>query len=201
MDPSIEPCALFQATHIPSNIGIRALKQRTHDTYMQLPSVIQFSKSELGNTNVPGYVLYAQILTRLEFLMNLFLLERLLKRHNIVTGQDLVEVSHEMLHLTLIFWRKKDRFVGLYADFEWLVRNWVPCIYDTTQKIFFISNTTIRQCRTQSQQVASSVWSSCDKPHTRKAIKYAFHDHQSFRTLAYWWYAWTGSRLRLPARA
>ena len=108
---------------------------------MQLPSVIQFLKSELDNTNVPGYVLYAQILTRLEFLLNLFLLERLLKRHNIVTGQDLVEVSHEMLDLTLLFWRKKERFVGLYADFEWLVRNRVPCIYDTTRNIFFLSLT------------------------------------------------------------
>ncbi|GAA85923.1 fungal specific transcription factor [Aspergillus luchuensis IFO 4308] len=100
------------------------LKQRSHDTYVQLPSVIQFSKSELSNTNVSGYVLYAQILTRLEYLLNLFLLERLLKRHNIVTGQDLVEVSHEMLDLTLIFWRKKDRFVGLYADFEWLTMSY-----------------------------------------------------------------------------
>ncbi|GLB09920.1 hypothetical protein AtubIFM57258_005852 [Aspergillus tubingensis] len=100
------------------------LKQRSHETYMQLPSVIQFLKSELDNTNVPGYVLYAQILTRLEFLLNLFLLERLLKRHNIVTGQDLVEVSHEMLDLTLLFWRKKDQFVGLYADFEWLTMSY-----------------------------------------------------------------------------
>ncbi|KAI2822908.1 transcriptional regulator family: Fungal Specific TF [Aspergillus niger] len=100
------------------------LKQRTHYTYTQLPSIIQFEKSELGKTNVPGYVLYAQILTRLEFLLNLFLLERLLKRHHIVTEQDLVEVSHEMLDLTLIFWKKKDRFVGLYADFEWLTMSY-----------------------------------------------------------------------------
>lgn len=136
MDPSIRPCALLQSTHVPSNISTRNLKQRSHDTYVQLPSVIQFSKSELSNTNVSGYVLYAQILTRLEYLLNLFLLERLLKRHNIVTGQDLVEVSHEMLDLTLIFWRKKDRFVGLYADFEWLVRIRVPCIYDRTRNSY-----------------------------------------------------------------
>ncbi|GKZ25096.1 hypothetical protein AbraIFM66951_001590 [Aspergillus brasiliensis] len=100
------------------------LKQRTHDTHMQLPSVIQFSNSKLGNTNVPGYDIYAQILTRLEFLLNLFLLERLLKRHHIVTEESLVEVSHEMLDLTLIFWRKKDQFVGLYADFEWLTMSY-----------------------------------------------------------------------------
>ncbi|OJJ78068.1 hypothetical protein ASPBRDRAFT_112726 [Aspergillus brasiliensis CBS 101740] len=100
------------------------LKQRTHDTYMQLPSMIQFSNSKLGNTDVPGYDIYAQILTRLEFLLNLFLLERLLKRHHIVTEQNLVEVSHEMLDLTLIFWRKKDHFVGLYADFEWLTMSY-----------------------------------------------------------------------------
>lgn len=175
MDLSIKPCTLLQPTHILSNTSIRKLKQRTHDTYTQLPSIIQFSESELSNTNVPGYILYAQILTRLECLLSLFLLERLLKRHHIVTEQDLVEVSHEMLDLTLIFWKKKDRFVGLYADFEWLVRIADPlCVCAK----LIISNTTIRPCHTLFQPAASSVCSCCDKPPIRIAIKHASHDRQ-----------------------
>lgn len=199
MDLSIKPCVLLQPTHILSNNSTRKLKQRTHYTYTQLPSIIQFEKSELGKTNVPGYVLYAQILTRLEFLLNLFLLERLLKRHHIVTEQDLVEVSHEMLDLTLIFWKKKDRFVGLYADFEWLVRIAGPlclCV-----NVDYLSNTTIRPCHTLFQPAASSVCSCCDKPSIRIAIRHASHDRQSFRTLVCWYCVWTGLRRRLLAGA
>jgi hypothetical protein len=87
---------------------------------MQLPESIIFSSSKVDSTDIPGYDLYAQILSKLEYLLNLFLLERLLTRHETNTKKDLVDVSQHMLELTLIFWKKKDRFVGLYSDFEWL---------------------------------------------------------------------------------
>ena len=70
---------------------------------------------------IPGDTLYAQILTRLEHLLNLFMLERILTRHKVATGQSLIDVSLEMLRSTLVFWRQKDQFIGLYSDFEWLV--------------------------------------------------------------------------------
>lgn len=87
---------------------------------MQLPESIIFSSSKVDSGDIPGYDLYAQILTKLESLLNLFLLERLLTRYKTKTTRDLVNVSQRMLELTLIFWKKKDRFVGLYSDFEWL---------------------------------------------------------------------------------
>ncbi|PWY72465.1 hypothetical protein BO94DRAFT_607957 [Aspergillus sclerotioniger CBS 115572] len=100
------------------------LKQETHETYMQLPSSIRFSKASVDRAEIPGHDLYAQILTRLEFLLNLFLLERLLTRHRIVTEQNLISVSQEMLDLSLIFWKKEDRFIGLYNDFDWLAMSY-----------------------------------------------------------------------------
>jgi hypothetical protein len=87
---------------------------------MQLPQSIILSSSKVDSADIPGYDLYAQILTKLESLLNLFLLERLLTRQKTNATQDLINVSQGMLELTLIFWKKKDRFVGLYSDFEWL---------------------------------------------------------------------------------
>ncbi|GFF77803.1 hypothetical protein IFM62136_09657 [Aspergillus lentulus] len=66
------------------------LKQSTHDTYMQLPESIIFSSSKVDSGDIPGYDLYAQILTKLESLLNLFLLERLLTRYKTKTTRDLV---------------------------------------------------------------------------------------------------------------
>ncbi|GIJ84879.1 hypothetical protein Asppvi_003730 [Aspergillus pseudoviridinutans] len=105
------------------------LKQRTHDTYRQLPESIIFSSSKVDSAGVPGYDLYAQILTKLECLLNLFLLERLLTRQKANATEDLVNVSQGMLELTLVFWKKKDRFVGLYSDFEWLACSYLYLHY------------------------------------------------------------------------
>ncbi|KAL4782547.1 hypothetical protein BJX76DRAFT_369104 [Aspergillus varians] len=101
------------------------LKRTTQQTYLQLPESMQYSAARAEeDPAVSGSDLYAQILTRLEFLLNMFLLERLLARHKVVPDQGLIDVSQEMLVLTLTFWKKKDRFVGLYSDFEWLVMSY-----------------------------------------------------------------------------
>ena len=67
-------------------------------------------------------MLYSRLLTRLEHLQNLFLLERILIKHGHDTAQDLIDISNEMLSLTSGIWKERDRLLGLHGDFEWLVR-------------------------------------------------------------------------------
>ncbi|KAF5867078.1 hypothetical protein ETB97_003998 [Aspergillus alliaceus] len=102
-----------------------ALKNETLSVYEQLPASITYSASDIEKLDAPGDDLYARILTRLEFLLNNFLLERLLTRNSIVHAQqDITDVSREMLELTLIFWRNQSYFTGLHSDFEWLVMSY-----------------------------------------------------------------------------
>ncbi|KAF7594029.1 hypothetical protein BBP40_010307 [Aspergillus hancockii] len=81
------------------------------------------SNSAAEYSLIVPYALYAQILTRLELLLNRFLLERLLVGQN-HAQQDLVDVSQEMLKLTLIFWKNQDHSTGLHSDFEWLAMSY-----------------------------------------------------------------------------
>lgn len=69
-----------------------------------------------------GSALYARTVTRLEHLENLFLLERLLIKHGGGNMQDLIDISCDMLDLTLVWWKHSNRFAGMHSDLEWLVR-------------------------------------------------------------------------------
>lgn len=75
----------------------------------------------MANSHLTGQALYTKVLTRLEHLQNLFLLERFLTKQTGSITQDLVEICSEMLQLTLLWWKHHDRFGGLESDFEWLV--------------------------------------------------------------------------------
>jgi hypothetical protein len=68
-----------------------------------------------------GPALYARTVTRLEHLENLFLLERLLIKHGGGNMQELIDVSCDMLDLTLVWWKHSNRFAGMHSDLEWLV--------------------------------------------------------------------------------
>ncbi|KAF2842237.1 hypothetical protein M501DRAFT_1013590 [Patellaria atrata CBS 101060] len=97
------------------------LKERTLSIYSQLPNVLVYRPNHLTDTDIPGSEIYIRALLRLEHLQDRFLLERLLIRNSNAHVQDLVDVCVEMLSVTLVFWKYKDRFAGLDSDFEWLV--------------------------------------------------------------------------------
>ncbi len=64
------------------------------------------------------------MLVRAEYLQNLFMAERLLRRHgsgDLDLDGNLLLISFDMLVLTLTFWVHKDRFAALTSDLEWLV--------------------------------------------------------------------------------
>ncbi|OOF90412.1 hypothetical protein ASPCADRAFT_135193 [Aspergillus carbonarius ITEM 5010] len=114
--PDEQDCAGLFSKHVNPNDGW--IRPAGRHSSKQMWSVF---RSNLLRRSTSDLMEVAAILTRLEFLLNLFLLERLLTRYHIATEQDLIDVSQEMLDLSLIFWRKKNRFIGLYSDFEWLI--------------------------------------------------------------------------------
>ncbi|PWY89189.1 hypothetical protein BO70DRAFT_331057 [Aspergillus heteromorphus CBS 117.55] len=103
------------------------LKASAHEMFAQFPDDLTFKDEYIDDADVPGPVLFLRILVRLDFLLSMFILERLLTRHKVVTEQTLIHVSQEMLGLTLIFWKHKDRFVN-HHDFSWLAMSYAaPC--------------------------------------------------------------------------
>lgn len=89
--------------------------------YAQLPSVIKYDSADVLDSRVSSLTLYSRLITRLEYLQNLFLLERLLIKHLGMSSRELVTVSLEMLSMTAGIWKQRERLLGLHSDFEWLV--------------------------------------------------------------------------------
>ncbi|RAL02539.1 Zn(II)2Cys6 transcription factor [Aspergillus ibericus CBS 121593] len=103
------------------------LKSEAMDIHAQFPETLLFRQAYIDDPNIPGQMLFLRILVRLDYLLNMFILERLLTRHKVVSEQALIHVSHEMLGLTLKYWKHKDRFQN-HIDFSWLAMSYaVPC--------------------------------------------------------------------------
>lgn len=80
-----------------------------------------YNKNDAFNEAIQGPILYARTLVRLEFLQNMFLIERLLLKYGQGNMQELIEISRDMLDITLNCWKHRDRFFGMISDFEWIV--------------------------------------------------------------------------------
>ncbi|PWY80766.1 hypothetical protein BO94DRAFT_536986 [Aspergillus sclerotioniger CBS 115572] len=103
------------------------LKTEAMDIQAQFPEALAFKQEYIDDADIPGQLIFLRILVRLDYLLNLFILERLLTRHKVVSEQALIHVSHEMLDLTLKYWKHKDRFKN-HSDFSWLAMSYaVPC--------------------------------------------------------------------------
>ena len=89
--------------------------------YEQLPSSVVWHLEDVFNLNVIRTTLFCRLLTRLGYLQNLFLIERLLTKDGHANKQDLIDVAKEMLDLTLLIFKHHDRFAGFHGDYEWLV--------------------------------------------------------------------------------
>lgn len=102
------------------------LKTRQLKLYSELPvHVVYHFHGDSRQIEPP--VLYTKLLIRLEHLLNLFFLERLLATNSgSICGIDLLSISFEMLSLTLVLWTHKDRLAGFQGEFEWLV-SFVVC--------------------------------------------------------------------------
>lgn len=95
----------------------------------QIPSSLIYHPREGVDKKIPAYHLLAQLLVQLDHLQNIFILERLLQRHDMLDEGDLLVTSFEMVSLTLTFWSHKDRLLEARNDFEWLVSLTVLRLY------------------------------------------------------------------------
>ena len=106
----------------------RKIKQELISSYAQAPAMIVYHPEDVRDPAVPATTLYCRIICRLEYLQNLFLLDRLLIRRGHSHAQELIDIGREMLSLTLMLWKHKDHFAGVHSDFEWIVRFAVRCV-------------------------------------------------------------------------
>lgn len=51
----------------------------------------------------------------------MFFIERLLNKGSNVPGPEIIDISYEMISLTLIFWTHQDKLFGVSGDSEWLL--------------------------------------------------------------------------------
>lgn len=86
----------------------------------QFPDILMYRTTDLRDQAVDTPALYTKLLVRLEHLQNLFFIERLMHRETHSISPELIDISYEMVSLTLVYWTHRDRLAGLYSDFEWI---------------------------------------------------------------------------------
>lgn len=94
------------------------MKARESRTIEEFPAFIKYEDSDLRSLEVG--ILYWKLLMRLEHLLNLFFIERLLLKLGYAQG-ELLSVSFDMITYTLPFWTHQDTLLPLRGDCEWLV--------------------------------------------------------------------------------
>ncbi|UKZ80033.1 hypothetical protein TrVFT333_007798 [Trichoderma virens FT-333] len=112
---------VLQAPHVTTQHNFDAMRKRELDIFSLFPPGLQFKNEDFTNPSVDAPTLYIRLLTRLEHLSNLFFIERLSYRGSILYTPQMLEISLEMITLTLSFWTQQNRLEGLQGDYEWLV--------------------------------------------------------------------------------
>ncbi|KAI1822221.1 hypothetical protein F4861DRAFT_532402 [Xylaria intraflava] len=105
------------------NVSVEELldvKARESLTIKEFPPFVEYRDSDLDSRNEVMEVLYLKLLMRLEHLLNLFLIERLLLKHG-HTQSELLSVSFDIVTYTLPFWTHQITLLRLSGDCEWLL--------------------------------------------------------------------------------
>ncbi|KAI0419855.1 hypothetical protein F5X98DRAFT_362267 [Xylaria grammica] len=96
------------------------VKARESRTIEEFPAFIKYNDSDLDDRKHEVGALYWKLLMRLEHLLNVFFIERLLLKHG-HTQSELLSVSFDMITYTLPFWTHQDTLFPLRGDCEWLI--------------------------------------------------------------------------------
>ncbi|KAI0486719.1 hypothetical protein F4859DRAFT_311784 [Xylaria cf. heliscus] len=96
------------------------LKAREACTVEEFPVFMKYSDSDLDDRRHEVGILYWKLLMRLDHLLNVFFIERLLIKHG-QTQSELLSVSFDMITYTLPFWTHQDTLHPLRGDCEWLI--------------------------------------------------------------------------------
>ncbi|CAH0002545.1 unnamed protein product, partial [Clonostachys byssicola] len=99
---------------------ILKLKTKELELYEKLPIHMIGSPTFDDIAGVDPQLIYSQLVIRLDHLLNLFLVERLLVKNGHSRG-DLLRTSFEMVALTMHFWTNKHRWAESQRECHWLI--------------------------------------------------------------------------------
>lgn len=111
----------FGSAHVALIKPARELKQRSNLTYAGLPDSLKLREEDISDPAMPNQTMYTRLLTKMDNLQILFLLERLLIKYGRADGQELLDTASELLCLKLVFWKQRDRFLELQGINEFFV--------------------------------------------------------------------------------
>lgn len=112
------------------------MKVRELQTVEEFPAYIKYDESDLDDQIHKVGIIFWKLLMRLEHLLNMFFIERLMLKHGY--GQnELLSVSFDMITYTLPFWTHQDTLLPLRNDCEWLVSNALTVTHSLTILAYF----------------------------------------------------------------
>jgi hypothetical protein len=98
----------------------RILKSKELELYNGLPAHVVYSPTLEDIRDIDLQTVYPKLLIRLDHLLNIFLVERLLVKHG-RSRSDLLRTSFEMIVLTLHFWTQKHIWAEIHGESRWIV--------------------------------------------------------------------------------
>ncbi|KAK1241072.1 hypothetical protein MKX08_001046 [Trichoderma sp. CBMAI-0020] len=125
---------VLQAPNVASNnYDIDELRKRELDVISRFPIGLRLRNEDFSDPEINGITLYSRLIIRLEHLSSLFFIEKLSYKGDGLYSAQTLEISLEMISLTVTFWTQQNRLDGLQGDYEWLVM--VAAESPTTTKI------------------------------------------------------------------
>lgn len=115
------PLALRARAQLTPHRRDSEIRERQLRTFADVPPSLIFQRSEFDSGSSTDAEVYERLLVRLEHLENIFVVDRLLSRRGHNNHSDLLVTSFDMVALTLLLWKNKDRFAFARLDFPCLV--------------------------------------------------------------------------------
>ncbi|KAF5973525.1 hypothetical protein FBULB1_8271 [Fusarium bulbicola] len=99
---------------------VMRLKTKQLDLYKQLPHHLGWDATAEEINEIDLEIGYPRLLIRLDHLLNMFLIQRLLVKHG-QARNELLRTSFEMVVLTLNFWAQKHIWAALQGKCRWII--------------------------------------------------------------------------------
>ncbi|RSL50981.1 hypothetical protein CEP54_011631 [Fusarium duplospermum] len=102
---------------------LQDIKARQIESMSTIPAWVKYDPDDLTNPDVDAQTLYFRITLHLDYLKNLFIVERLLHRLGQFDKKDLVLTSFDLVKLTVELWKRQSSFDNpvVVREFEWQV--------------------------------------------------------------------------------
>ena len=112
------------ANEAPAVYSVR-LRQKLYDDVSRFPASLTYNPADIEDLDVSPGALAARLTTRIGYLRALFMLERLETKPNNLPSDDMLDISIELISLTLMPWKHPERLAYLRGeDCTWLVMSY-----------------------------------------------------------------------------